>query len=99
MTTGRSALAPSAATAAADRSLLRVAGLSTAAQLLDGLRAAAADHRRDVFGRVVPDDHDAFATAWLAAAVYTEALATALCSAAWAADGTATDRTRQPARV
>ncbi|MEU7090443.1 hypothetical protein [Kitasatospora aureofaciens] len=99
VTTGRSALAPSAATAAADRSLLRVAGLSTAAQLLDGLRAAAADHRRDVFGRVVPDDHDAFATAWLAAAVYTEALATALCYAAWAADGTATDRTRQPARV
>ncbi|WP_308272308.1 hypothetical protein [Kitasatospora sp. SUK 42] len=83
VTTGRHALAPSEATAAADRSLLRAAGLTTAAQLLDGLRAAAANQRRDVFGRTVPDDHDAFATAWLAAAGYIEALATALCSAAW----------------
>ncbi|MFJ9771368.1 hypothetical protein ACIRVF_08990 [Kitasatospora sp. NPDC101157] len=89
VTTGRSALAPSATTAAADRSLLRAAGLATAAQLLDGLRAAAVDQQRDVFGRIVPDDHDAFATAWLAAADYTEALATALCSAAWGADGSA----------
>ncbi|MFD8702115.1 hypothetical protein ACFV1W_05710 [Kitasatospora sp. NPDC059648] len=97
VTTGRFALAPSAATAAADRSLLRAAGLATAAQLLDGLRAAAADQRRDVFGRVVPDDHDAFATAWLAAADYTEALATALCSAAWGADGTATEGAAQTA--
>ncbi|MFH9348934.1 hypothetical protein [Kitasatospora sp. NPDC017646] len=85
VTTGRSALGPSAATAAADRSLLRAAGLATAAQLLDGLRATAMNQRRDVFGRVAPDDHDAFATAWLAAADYTEALATALCSATWEA--------------
>lgn len=83
VTTGRSALAPSAATAAADRGLLRAAGLATAAELLDGLRAAAADQPRDVFGRIVTDDHEAFATVWLAAADYTEALATALCSAAW----------------
>ncbi|MER7668393.1 hypothetical protein ABTY61_07980 [Kitasatospora sp. NPDC096128] len=83
VTTGRSALAPSAATAAADRGLLRAAGLATAAELLDGLRAAAADQPRDVFGRIVADDHESFATAWLAAADYTEALATALCSAAW----------------
>ncbi|MFF2073990.1 hypothetical protein ACFVXG_04455 [Kitasatospora sp. NPDC058162] len=83
VTTGRSALAPSAAAAAADRGLLRAAGLVTAAELLDGLRAAAADQPRDVFGRIVTDDHEAFATAWLAAADYTEALATALCSAAW----------------
>ncbi|MFH8388058.1 hypothetical protein ACH4E7_45540 [Kitasatospora sp. NPDC018058] len=83
VTTGRHALAPSAATAAADRSLLRSAGLATAAELLDGLRAAAASQQRDVFGRIVQDDHDAFATAWLAAAAYTEALAAALCSAAW----------------
>ncbi|MET8624016.1 hypothetical protein ABZW30_09740 [Kitasatospora sp. NPDC004669] len=83
VTTGRHALAPSAATAAADRSLLRSAGLATAAELLDGLRAAAANQQRDVFGRIVQDDHDAFAAAWLAAAAYTEALATALCSAAW----------------
>ncbi|MFJ8471362.1 hypothetical protein [Kitasatospora sp. NPDC094011] len=83
VTTGRSALAPSPATAAADRGLLRAAGLATAADLLDGLRAAGADRPRDVFGRIVQDDHDAFATAWLAAADYTEALAVALCSAAW----------------
>ncbi|MFJ2862393.1 hypothetical protein [Kitasatospora sp. NPDC087314] len=86
VTTGRYALAPGAATAAADRSLLRVAGLATAAELLDTLRAAAVDQRRDVFGRVVPDDHEAFAGAWLAAACYTEELATALCSAAWAGE-------------
>ncbi|MGW3043399.1 hypothetical protein ACWC9T_25905 [Kitasatospora sp. NPDC001159] len=83
VTTGRHALAPSAATAAAERSLLRSAGLATAAELLDGLRAAAVNQQRDVFGRIVQDDHDAFATAWLAAAAYTEALAAALCSAAW----------------
>ncbi|MFJ8621478.1 hypothetical protein ACIRD3_01365 [Kitasatospora sp. NPDC093550] len=87
VTTGRHGLAPSRATAAADRALLRAAGLSTAAELLDGLRAAAANQRRDVFGRIVADDHDAFATAWLAAAWYTEDLATALCSAAWTGEG------------
>ncbi|MFJ3216795.1 hypothetical protein ACIPLC_12825 [Kitasatospora sp. NPDC086801] len=86
VTTGRHALSPSAATAAADGSLLRAAGLVTAAELLDVLRAAAADRRRDVFGRVVPDDHDAFAGSWLAAACYTEELATALCAAAWAGE-------------
>ncbi|MFF3004242.1 hypothetical protein ACFVTF_15705 [Kitasatospora sp. NPDC057940] len=86
VTTGRHALAPSAATAAADGSLLRAAGLVTAAELLDALRAAAADRRRDVFGRVVPDDHDAFAGSWLAAACYTEELAAALCAAAWAGE-------------
>ncbi|MFJ7273737.1 hypothetical protein [Kitasatospora sp. NPDC098663] len=86
VTTGRHALAPSAATAAADGSLLRAAGLVTAAELLDALRAAAADRHRDVFGRVVPDDHDAFAGSWLAAACYTEELAAALCAAAWAGE-------------
>ncbi|MEU3571733.1 hypothetical protein AB0E96_25380, partial [Kitasatospora sp. NPDC036755] len=87
VTTGRHALAPSEASAAADRALLRAAGLATAAELLDGLRAAAADRRRDVFGRIVTDDHEAFATAWLAAASYTEELATALCAAAWSGEG------------
>ncbi|MEU8920206.1 hypothetical protein AB0D10_04615 [Kitasatospora sp. NPDC048545] len=87
VTTGRNALAPSEATAAADRGLLRAAGLATAAELLDGLRAAAANRRRDVFGRIVADDHDAYATAWLAAAWYTEELASALCSAAWTGEG------------
>ncbi|MFI6152784.1 hypothetical protein ACIBCA_08830 [Kitasatospora sp. NPDC051170] len=87
VTTGRHALAPGEAGAAADRRLLGTAGLATAAELLDGLRAESANQRRDVFGRVIPDDHDGFATAWLAAACYTEALATALCTAAWAGPG------------
>ncbi|MEU9073396.1 hypothetical protein [Kitasatospora sp. NPDC048538] len=86
VTTGRHATAPSAATAAADRELLRAAGLGTAAELLDVLRSAAADQRRDVFGRVVADDHEAFAGAWLAAACYTEAVATALCAAGWSGE-------------
>ncbi|MFJ2577544.1 hypothetical protein [Kitasatospora aureofaciens] len=83
VTTGRNALAPSAGTTAADAARLRAAGLATAADLLDALRAAATDHRRDVFGRVIPDDHEAFTTAWLAATTYTEELAAALCLAAW----------------
>ncbi|MFE6499722.1 hypothetical protein [Kitasatospora sp. NPDC057738] len=87
VTTGRHALAPSEASAAADRALLRAAGLATAAELLDALRACAANRQRDVFGRIVTDDHEAFAAAWLAAASYTEELATALCAAAWSGEG------------
>ncbi|MFJ9445434.1 hypothetical protein ACIRRH_26745 [Kitasatospora sp. NPDC101235] len=87
VTSGRHALAPSEASAAADRGLLRAAGLATAAELLDGLRAAAVNRDRDVFGRIVTDDHEAFATAWLTAASYTEELATALCAAAWSGEG------------
>ncbi|MFD5917169.1 hypothetical protein ACFVYP_23270 [Kitasatospora sp. NPDC058201] len=66
-----------------DRARLRSAGLATGAALLDGLRSAAADQPRDVFGRVVADDHEAFAVAWLAAAWYGEELASALCATAW----------------
>ncbi|MEV7184715.1 hypothetical protein [Kitasatospora sp. NPDC093102] len=87
VTSGRHALAPSEASAAADRGLLRAAGLATAAELLDGLRAAAVNRDRDVFGRIVTDDHEAFANAWLTAASYTEELATALCAAAWSGEG------------
>ncbi|MGW7580794.1 hypothetical protein ACWGKU_02645 [Kitasatospora sp. NPDC054768] len=86
VTTGRHALVPSEASAAADRALLRAAGLATAAELLDALRATAANRQRDVFGRIVTDDHEAFAAAWLAAASYTEELATALCAAAWSGE-------------
>ncbi|MFJ7905870.1 hypothetical protein [Kitasatospora sp. NPDC096204] len=89
VTTGRHALASGEASAAADRALLRAAGLVTAAELLDGLRAAAAHRQRDVFGRIVTDDHETFATAWLTAASYTEELATALCAAAWSEEGAA----------
>ncbi|MEE1787626.1 hypothetical protein PUR71_32670 [Streptomyces sp. SP17BM10] len=87
VTSGRSALTPGTSTTATDGARLREAGLPTAADLLDALRTAATDHRRDVFGRVIPDDHSTFTTAWLAAAHYTEALATALCQAAWTPPG------------
>ncbi|MEU5387332.1 hypothetical protein [Kitasatospora cineracea] len=86
VTGGRSALsARLARSAAGEEAHLRTAGLVTAGHLLTALRAAAADQRRDTFGRLRTDDHHAYATAWLAAAAYREELATALCAAAWSA--------------
>ncbi|MYR43501.1 hypothetical protein GTW67_16090, partial [Streptomyces sp. SID5910] len=67
----------------ADGSRLRRNGLVTAAELLDGLHAAAADRARDHFGRLLPADTGRFARAWLAAAVCAEELDRALCAAAW----------------
>ncbi|MFF2042595.1 hypothetical protein ACFVVX_19415 [Kitasatospora sp. NPDC058170] len=84
VTSGRRALALGAGTATADAAQLRSAGLATGAALLDGLRAAAADQPRDVFGRVAAEDHGAFTAAWLAAACYGEELASALCAGGWA---------------
>ncbi|MER7703638.1 hypothetical protein ABTX81_12140 [Kitasatospora sp. NPDC097605] len=83
VTGGRAALALGSRVVAADRTRLRSAGLATGAALLDGLFATALDQPRDVFGRVVADDHGAFAAAWLAAAWYEEELASALCVTAW----------------
>ncbi len=83
VTGGRAALALGTGTADGDRARLRSAGLATGAALLDGLLGAALDQPRDVFGRVVADDHEAFAGAWLAAAWYEEELASALCATAW----------------
>ncbi|MGW4891918.1 hypothetical protein ACWEQL_06575, partial [Kitasatospora sp. NPDC004240] len=84
VTGGRQALAlGGGGTAAADAGRLRSVGLGTGAALLDGLRATAGDRPRDVFGRVVADDHGAYTAAWLAAACYGEALAAALCAAGW----------------
>ncbi|MFB6892240.1 hypothetical protein ACFCX4_23350, partial [Kitasatospora sp. NPDC056327] len=83
VTGGRAALALGSRAVGGDSARLRSAGLSTGASLLDGLFAAAVDHRRDVFGRVVADDHDGFTAAWLAAAWYEEELASALCVTAW----------------
>ena len=68
-----------------DRARLRRAGLATGAGLIEELHRAAADRGRDVFGRLLPADADRFARAWLAAALYTESVAHALCAAAWAA--------------
>ncbi|MEU1421377.1 hypothetical protein [Kitasatospora sp. NPDC005751] len=83
VTGGRQGLALGAGAADTGRSALRAAGLATGAALLDALRAAAADQPRDVFGRVVADDHAAFTSAWLAAACYSEELASALCAGGW----------------
>ncbi|MGW4566530.1 hypothetical protein ACWEN3_30410 [Streptomyces sp. NPDC004561] len=67
----------------ADVRRLGRSGLATAGDLLAELHAAAADRSRDVFGRLLPADHDRFARAWLAASRYTEELDRALCVAAW----------------
>ncbi|MEK2490831.1 hypothetical protein WN990_14850 [Kitasatospora purpeofusca] len=83
VTGGRAVLALGSAAARGDRARLRSAGLATGASLLEGLLATAVDQSRDVFGRVVADDHGAFAAAWLAAAWYEEELASALCATAW----------------
>nr|BEK69337.1 hypothetical protein KPHV_65640 [Kitasatospora purpeofusca] len=83
VTGGRAVLALGTGAARGDRARLRSAGLATGASLLEGLLATAVDQPRDVFGRVVADDHGAFAAAWLAAAWYEEELASALCATAW----------------
>ncbi|MCH0543094.1 hypothetical protein I3F58_26785 [Streptomyces sp. MUM 203J] len=73
--------------AAADARRLRRAGLATAAGLLEELHAAAADRARDAFGRLLPADRERFTRAWLAAAVYADAVDRALCAAAWDTTG------------
>ncbi|MFJ8435247.1 hypothetical protein ACIQ9P_28525 [Kitasatospora sp. NPDC094019] len=83
VTGGRAVLALGTGAARGDGVRLRSAGLATAASLLEGLLGAAVDQPRDVFGRVVADDHDDFAAAWSAAAWYEEELASALCATAW----------------
>ncbi|MGW6153927.1 hypothetical protein ACWFRM_12420 [Streptomyces sp. NPDC055144] len=70
-------------TTAPDTALLRRAGLSTAAELLDAMRRSAAERGRDGFGRLVSADADAFARAWLATARYLGEASTALCREAW----------------
>ncbi|MFE5050882.1 hypothetical protein ACFRAI_31735 [Streptomyces sp. NPDC056637] len=80
-TTARHTTAPHTTTP--DTALLRRAGLSTAAELLDALRRSAAERGRDGFGRLVSADTDAFARAWLATARYLDEASTALCREAW----------------
>lgn len=71
---------------ATDGQRLRRSGLSTAADLLTELHAAAADRTRDTFGRLMPTDVNCFARTWLAAAHYTTEVDRALCAAAWGAE-------------
>ncbi|MEU8486334.1 hypothetical protein [Streptomyces sp. NPDC048641] len=66
-----------------DTALLRRAGLSTAAELLDALRGSAAERGRDGFGRLGAADTDAFARVWLATARYLDEASIALCREAW----------------
>ncbi|WP_326694937.1 hypothetical protein [Streptomyces sp. NBC_01766] len=74
--------------AAADDELpgrLRAAGLTTGADCAHALTEAAAARHHDVLGRLLPTDKDAFATAWLATALYARAAVAALLVAAWTA--------------
>ncbi|RKN12707.1 hypothetical protein [Streptomyces radicis] len=88
----------------ADRQRLRRAGLATGVAVLDELHRAAADRALDTFGRLLPADADRFARAWLAAARYADAMAAALCAAAWtpepeAAPARGQDESRDHGRV
>ncbi|MGW0859630.1 hypothetical protein [Streptomyces sp. NPDC002690] len=79
---GRAALGMLGDITAQTRRLSR-AGLPTAAGLLTALCASATRRDRDLFGRLLPADSDAFAMYWLTAARYTAAVAESLCAAAW----------------
>ncbi|MFD6426351.1 hypothetical protein [Streptomyces sp. NPDC060198] len=79
---GRAALGMLGDVTAQTRRLSR-AGLPTAAGLLTALCASATRRDRDLFGRLLPADSDAFTLHWLSAARYTAAVAESLCAAAW----------------
>jgi hypothetical protein len=66
-----------------DATRLRRARLDTGAVLLDRLTEAACTRPRDTFGRLAGDDGSAFAQAWLATAVYTDAATRAVAEATW----------------
>jgi hypothetical protein len=66
-----------------DTGRLRRARLETGAALLDRLTTAAGNRPRDAFGRLSDDDGTAFAQAWLAAAVYSDAATRAFAEASW----------------
>ncbi|BBA97303.1 hypothetical protein RVR_2979 [Actinacidiphila reveromycinica] len=63
---------------------LVAAGLPTAAACARALAAATRARRPDPLGAMLPADPDAFATAWLAAALYTGAAAREFTATAWA---------------
>jgi hypothetical protein len=82
--------------AAADGELprrLRAVGLTTGSDCARALSETATDRRHDALGRLFPADPDAFAAAWLAAAVYSAAATRSLLLAAWAAPGPDDGRT------
>ncbi|MEO3973318.1 hypothetical protein [Streptomyces sp. CAU 1734] len=74
--------------AAADGELprrLSAVGLTTGAECARALGETAAARRHDGLGRLLPADPEAFATAWLGAAVYAAAATRSLLPAAWSA--------------
>jgi hypothetical protein len=71
------------ALAGAERRRLDAARLETGALLVAALTDAARQRTRDAFGRLDGDDGHAFATAWLATAVYEQAATRALTEASW----------------
>ena len=77
----------SLAAAAVDPALptrLRSAGLVTGAACAQALADATRARRSDVLGAMLPADPDAFATAWLATALYVAASARDFTATAWA---------------
>lgn len=66
-----------------DQQLLRRSRWETGADLLATLNASARPGHRDTFGRLADDDGRRFVVAWLAAAVYEQAAASALSRASW----------------
>ncbi|MGI5185955.1 hypothetical protein ACQEVZ_57885 [Dactylosporangium sp. CA-152071] len=71
-----------------DATRLRRARFDAGAALLDRLTEAACTRPRDAFGRLSGDDGSAFAQAWLATAVYTDAATRAVAEATWLPAGT-----------
>jgi len=90
---GRTVLAFSAGRGPSDASRLLRARLDAGAALLDLLTTAASSRHRDSFGRLSDDDGTAFARAWLAAAVYTDAATRAYAEATWLPNGDDDDLT------
>lgn len=68
---------------AAAAAALRRSGFRTAADLADALATEADRRGRDVFGRTQQADPEAYARAWLAAAVYLSGTERALVQATW----------------
>jgi hypothetical protein len=80
---GRTMLTFSARRGPSDASRLLRARLDTGAALLDRLTTTAGSRPRDAFGRLSDDNGTAFAQAWLAAAVYSDAATRAFAEATW----------------
>ncbi|GGM21620.1 hypothetical protein ACFFX1_00685 [Dactylosporangium sucinum] len=83
---GRMVVALPAGRGPTDADRLRRARLDAGAELVDRLAVAAGNRPRDAFGRLSDDDGAAFAQAWLATAVYSDAAERAYAEATWLPD-------------